>query len=256
MESKPKDISPEIREFFEKLKLRPGMYFGSQTIYHLRNYIWGMQNALSLFYKQDEIPVVIPEDFKDFIDERYNDEENRGGPMDSFYKVLELEGFNEETALFRWFEILDEYLVSLGYEPIGCKGKWPGNIGLTKLDELPFNNGHIASIVVGNEDVKVSFQTDEEKVRRKIAILFRNVESIESKQPICGRIGTFTETANDNDTVKYAFRAADTDEVVCSITAEKMDVYYRARSISLDIALHNIDYTFVGDQCDPAIYNM
>ena len=103
---------------------------------------------------------------------------------------------------------------------------------------------------------KLSFQTDEEKVRRKIAILFRNVESIESKQPIGRRIGTFMETANDNDTVKYEFRAADTNEVICSITAEKMEVYYRARSISLDIALHNIDYTFVGDQCDPAIYNM
>ena len=248
MESNPRDISPEIREFFEKLKLRPGMYFGSQTIYHLRNYIWGMQNALSLYYEPDEIPVVIPEGFKGFIDERYFDEENRGGPMDSFYKVLELEGFNEETALFRWFEILDEYLVSLGYEPIGCKGKWPGNIGLTKLDELPFNNGHIASIVVGNEDVKVSFQTDEENVRRKIAILFRNVKSIESKQPICGRIGAFTENANDNNTIKYEFRAVDTDKVVCSITAEKIEVYYRAHSISLDIALRNFDFTFVGDQ--------
>ena len=248
MESKPKDISPEIRKFLEKLKIRPGMYMGKQDIYHLRSYILGMENALSLYYEPDEVPVVIPEGFKNFIDERYFDEENRGGSMDSSFKVLELEGFNEETALFRWFEILDEYLVSLGYEPIEYKGKRPPYIGLKKLDELPFYNGHIASIVVGNEDVKVSFQTDEEKVRRKIVILFRNVESIESKQPICGRIGAFTENANDNNTIKYEFRAVDTDKVVCSITAEKIEVYYRAHSISLDIALRNFDFTFVGDQ--------
>lgn len=110
---KTMDISPEVRRFLEKLKGRPGMYIGSKKISDLETFIWGMdiQNAL---VGRPLFAGILPKEFEQFVMEHY---ENSSMNMGSFYNVLQNEE-DEEKALLKWFELLDEYLISCGFAPI------------------------------------------------------------------------------------------------------------------------------------------
>ena len=66
-------------------------------------------------FDKDHGRVIIPEGFNDFAAERYGENLNA---HNSFSMVLKEEK-DERAAFFRWFGLLDEYLVSLGYEPLG-----------------------------------------------------------------------------------------------------------------------------------------
>ncbi|MBO4865254.1 MAG: hypothetical protein J5582_01605 [Ruminococcus sp.] len=118
MYSRPKDISPEVREHLKLMKARPGMYIGSVSLTKLWHFIDGMKFYSQVFDK-DPGRVIIPEGFNEFAAERYGENLNA---HNSFSMVLKEEK-DERAALFRWFDLLDEYLVSLGYEPLGEREK-------------------------------------------------------------------------------------------------------------------------------------
>ncbi|SFD34859.1 hypothetical protein [Ruminococcus albus] len=113
MDSRPKDISPEVREHLKYLKARPGMYIGSVSLTKLWHFIDGMTFYSHVFDKESG-RVIIPEGFNEFVEKQYNDHRT----FNSFHFVSYFEG-DDIGAVDKWFSLLDEYLVSLGYEPLG-----------------------------------------------------------------------------------------------------------------------------------------
>lgn len=113
MYNKPGDISPEMRDFYKWLRGRPGMWIGSNKIHDLNVFMSGMKSSAYLFLKGDEEPVLIPEGFNEYVEAYY-------GEHMSFNSFSFIEHFEKEPekCIAKWFELLDSYLVSLGYEPI------------------------------------------------------------------------------------------------------------------------------------------
>ena len=113
MENKPRDISPEMREFYKWLRGRPGMYIGSNNIRDLNVFMQGMRSCATTFIKENEKPVFIPEGFTEYVEAYYG--EHMSLNSFSFVEILEKDSKN---AIAKWFELLDSYLISLGYDPI------------------------------------------------------------------------------------------------------------------------------------------
>lgn len=112
MDNKINDISPEMREFYKWLRGRPGMWTGSNEIHDLNVFMQGMTTGAKIFLKEEE-PVIIPEGFTGYVENYYGERMN----FNSFSFVEHLEK-DSKNAIAKWFELLDDYLVSLGYEPI------------------------------------------------------------------------------------------------------------------------------------------
>ena len=114
MDSKPKDISLDVRELLKKVKARPAVFLGNENISKFAAFIDGM-NMYRLFFDKDSERVFIPDGFNEYVAERYGICQT---PLNSFGLVQKDEP-DESAALFKWFDLLDEYLTSLGYEPLG-----------------------------------------------------------------------------------------------------------------------------------------
>lgn len=114
MDSKPKDISPDVRELLKKHKSKPAVFLGNENISKFAVFIDGM-NMYRLFFDKDSERVFIPEGFNEYAASRYGICQT---PLNSFGLVQKDES-DESAALFKWFDLLDEYLISLGYEPLG-----------------------------------------------------------------------------------------------------------------------------------------
>lgn len=113
MNTKPEDISPKMREFYKWLRGRPGMFIGSNDIHDLNVFMQGMKSCASAFFDEKEKPVLIPEGFTKYVEDYY-------GEHMSFNSFSFVEHLDNETnnGIAKWFELLDSYLISLGYEPI------------------------------------------------------------------------------------------------------------------------------------------
>ena len=112
MENRPSDLSAEVREFYKKLKSRPGMYLGSDSLKALWHFIDGLITCGHEFGGETK-RVFIPEGFNEFVGEHYGERMS----FNSFHYVLHFEG-DDSSSFSSWFALLDEYLVSLGYEPL------------------------------------------------------------------------------------------------------------------------------------------
>ena len=112
MGEKPEDISPEMREFYKCLKGRPGMYF-CNNIYDLRTFMCGMEACRRVFFEKEKQPVIEPDGFTKFVKDFYSETRT----FDSFQVIDNLEK-DPKNGIAKWFELLDSYLISLGYEPI------------------------------------------------------------------------------------------------------------------------------------------
>lgn len=113
MDNRPSDISPKMREFYKWLRGRPGMWIGSNEIHDLHVFMNGMSTCASKFFSDEERPVLIPEGFNEYVEAYYGEHRT----FNSFSFVEHLEKDNND-AIAKWFELLDSYLTSLGYEPI------------------------------------------------------------------------------------------------------------------------------------------
>ena len=113
MKTRPEDISPEMREFYKGLKGRPGMYIGSNDIHDLNVFMQGMNICVNKFFDENEKPVLIPEGFTEYVEDYYGEHMT----FNSFSFVEHLES-EPDKGIAKWFELLDSYLISLGYEPL------------------------------------------------------------------------------------------------------------------------------------------
>ena len=113
MDNRPRDISPDVREFYKLLKARPGAFIGSESLNALWHFINGITYCNDILDKNTQ-RVIVPDGFTKFVEKYYGEHYT----FNHFHYVLHYEK-DDKKALYKWFELFDEYLAALGYEPIG-----------------------------------------------------------------------------------------------------------------------------------------
>ena len=110
---KPRDISPCERELLSSLKKRPGMYLGKTELSRFVHWVHGYDCAVRAANLSEHN--ILPDSLQEFIAVKYLGKTQTAKGW--FTLILEAEP-NEEKAFWVFFKMLDEYLLSLGYEPI------------------------------------------------------------------------------------------------------------------------------------------
>ncbi len=114
MSEKVFDITKDERMLLSGLKRRPGLYIGKTTLTGFVGFVHGYKNALMMTKLYSE-RVILPDGLNDYAAMKYlgHAKTSKGW----FTLILENEP-DEKKAFDVFWELLDEYLVSLGYEPI------------------------------------------------------------------------------------------------------------------------------------------
>ena len=121
---------------------------------------------------------------------------------------------------------------------------------IEKKDSFPAEDGHIESILIGVDQVKVSFQTWDS---RKLIFIFDNVGTIISSHSVYGDISGFKAICGNNKYKKYIFYSAWYDEnreerEVLSIEAEKMEIFQVGIGAEINSAIFDVGYEYIGEQ--------
>lgn len=111
---KNRNITSDERILLSSLKRRPGMYLGTTTLTNFITWLFGYEEALKITGLYSE-RIILPDGFQDYAAMKYLGYTKTAMGWSSL--ILEKEP-DEKKAFFVFFELLDEYLVSLGYEPI------------------------------------------------------------------------------------------------------------------------------------------
>ena len=114
MSEKVLDITKDERMFLCGLKRRPGLYLGKTTLTGFVGFVHGYKAALIMTKLYSE-RVILPDGLNDYAAMKYLGHTRTA--LNCFHLILEKEP-NETKALDIFWELLDEYLVGLGYEPI------------------------------------------------------------------------------------------------------------------------------------------
>ena len=109
------DITPEERIELAKIRYRPGAYLGSPSITALSHFLNGFSYAM---YKTDQTEEhnILPEGLHQFAAKELLGNDNSSAGWWGI--ILHTNGRDEEKSFYAFFELLDKYLASLGYEPI------------------------------------------------------------------------------------------------------------------------------------------
>lgn len=108
----PRDISAEEREFLKYIKIRPQMYFGEFSIQKAFSFFTGYRCALYNLKLADS-HCILPQEFHAYVAMKYGESPSKGWCG----IILEQEP-EENKALWLFFDLLDEFLVHNGFEPI------------------------------------------------------------------------------------------------------------------------------------------
>lgn len=124
---------------------------------------------------------------------------------------------------------------------------------MEKKDSFPAEDGHIESILIGVDKVKVSFQTWDS---RKLVFIFDNIEKIISSHAVYGDVSKFETVCDGNGLKNYIFYSAWYDvngeeKKVLSIEAEKMEIVQVGIGAEINSAIFDVGYEYVGDQKCP-----
>lgn len=111
---KNRNVTSDERMLLSSLKNRSGMYLGTTALTNFIIWIFGYEEALKITGLYSE-RVILPDGFQEYTAMKYLGYTKTAMGWSSL--ILEKEP-DEKKAFFVFFELLDEYLVSLGYEPI------------------------------------------------------------------------------------------------------------------------------------------
>jgi len=119
-----------------------------------------------------------------------------------------------------------------------------------KLDSFPAEDGHIESVLVGVQEVKVSFQ---DWRARKLVIIFHGVEEFHgfdsSEQCIIYQdIGEFIIQKIENEINEYSFIGAWDESAFLKIKGKYMEIYEVGIAYDTNSALFEIDLNYIGNQ--------
>lgn len=124
---------------------------------------------------------------------------------------------------------------------------------IEKKDSFPAEDGHIESILIGTDQVKISFQTWDS---RKMVLIFDNVEKVVSSHSVYGDIGEFKIIPSKNGLQKYIFYSSWYEEngasmEVLSIEAAKMQIFQVGSDAEINSAIFYVGYEYIGGQPFP-----
>lgn len=118
-----------------------------------------------------------------------------------------------------------------------------------KLDSFPAEDGHIESVLIGVQEVKVSFQ---DWRGRQLVILFHGVEEFHGIDSACQcivnqDIGEFIIRKSDNEFNEYCFMGAWDENTFLKIRGKAMEIYEVGVSKDINKALFDVDLNYIGD---------
>ncbi|MDO5559226.1 MAG: GNAT family N-acetyltransferase [Oscillospiraceae bacterium] len=116
MSNRPEDISDKVRNIYKEIRFRPGIFLGTASLTLLNAFINGM-NYRDTFMNKDndhDHHVFIPDGFNEYVAGHYH---TQVGAMNYCSHILCNES-GEKNALNKFWELLDGYLTSLGYDPV------------------------------------------------------------------------------------------------------------------------------------------
>ena len=119
-----------------------------------------------------------------------------------------------------------------------------------KLVSFPAEDGHIESVLVGVQEVKVSFQ---DWRGRKLVILFHDVEEFHGfdsreQSVLYQDIGEFVTCKMDNEFNEYRFVGAWDENTFLKIKGKKMEIYEVGFAKDINAALFELNLNYIGDQ--------
>lgn len=121
---------------------------------------------------------------------------------------------------------------------------------IRRLDSFPAEDGHIESVLVGVQEVKVSFQ---DWRKRQLVILFHDVEEFHgidsALQCIFNQdIGEFTIRKLDDEFNEYCFVGAWDENTFLKIKGKEMEIYEVGVSEHIETALFEVNLNYIGEQ--------
>ena len=114
MENAITDINIVERKLLANIKRRPGMYIGKMSLEFLQNFFNGYNCAAKLHFN-DEKHHILAEGFNDFVAVKLLGHNKT--VLNYCSLIYETEG-DEDKAVNMFFELLNECLISQGFEPI------------------------------------------------------------------------------------------------------------------------------------------
>ena len=122
------DITPAERGLLAHLRCRPGLYLGEASLRNFNHMANGYCCAMRMTGNEAE-HVLLTEGLNEFTAAWYGD--SLGGR--NCFSMIAAHEPDDAGALERFFEILDAYLVRMGYEPLP---EWDGNADYLNLSEI------------------------------------------------------------------------------------------------------------------------
>ena len=116
---------------------------------------------------------------------------------------------------------------------------------MKELKLFPECDGHIESIVIGCNSVKVSFQTWD---CRKLVLIYNEVESVNEKSAVFLDIGLYETTQLANGFTKYTFYDAADNNLVLNLIAKSIQIFEVGEKADINSALFDVGYDYIGDQ--------
>ena len=108
------DITPEERYLLSRLKRKPGMFLGNTSLTKFSCMAYGYSYAMQITgqVKQHNL---LPDGLNDYAAMKYLDKLET--PHSCYSLILKQEP-DEEKAFYIFFDLLDEYLIHIGFNPL------------------------------------------------------------------------------------------------------------------------------------------
>lgn len=121
---------------------------------------------------------------------------------------------------------------------------------IKKLDSFPAEDGHIESVLIGVQVIKVSFQ---DWKGRRLVIIFQDTLEIqgydsEEQSILYQDIGEFSVKKLGNELNEYRFIGAWDDKAFLSIKAKIIEIYEVGAITDWNTALFEMDLEYIGGQ--------
>ena len=121
---------------------------------------------------------------------------------------------------------------------------------IKKLDSFPAEDGHIESVLIGVQVIKVSFQ---DWKGRRLVIIFQDTLEIqgydsEEQSILYQDIGGFSVKELGNELKEYRFIGAWDDNAFLSIKAKAIEIYEVGAITDWNTALFEMDLEYIGGQ--------
>lgn len=126
-----KDITPIERKLLSSIKQKPSMYIGSKNLRFLEHYIHGYDSAMTCLGIKGSHNIM-PEGFEEYIETKY-----RSNTTKNLFMIIAENSDNESKVFDTFFELLDEYLLSVDLLPLPI---WDSTVDKTEDIKNSFAN--------------------------------------------------------------------------------------------------------------------